>query len=656
MRKNLGVLVFALGLLAVAWVAAVHAVSNPMVLAVCALIALVYCIGGNELRRYRQATASLQAAVNELKETPEQLEPWLQSVDAGLHTVVRLRVAGERIALPAPALSAYLSGVLVLLGMLGTLLGMMVTLQGTGLALESASDLQAIRDSLAAPVKGLGYAFGTSIAGIATSAVLGVLTALCRRERLAAGRALDAAIAGPLKVFTRGYRDDDAWRLMREQSQLMPVLVERLHTLADALERRDAAAHTQQETRQEAFLARSETAYTQLAERVRSALEESVAQGAQAASRALQPVAEATMAEIAASARRLHDGVQQTAQQNLQAQVEHLQRITVDMGERWQQALEAQQHNNANAMASLHALFAQIGMDVSERGDRLLTNASTQQQAAHQALLTAQQEAQQRAMDEMRQQAAALLEQLASAQQIAHSTVIAHDAQRMQAWQVALAEQRRALQESADAIAQQGRQNANDTIVEISKLMQTASAAPQAAASVIGEMRQALSESMLRDTAMLEERNQLLATLGTLLQTVNHASLEQKQAVDALVETSAALVEQVGTRLDARIEADANKLDAAATRAAAGAVEVASVADAFGAAVDIFAASNAQIAERLERVESTLEKSLTRSDEQLAYYVAQAREVVDLSLLAQRQIVDDLRKLDGQRSAAASAT
>lgn len=655
MRKNLGVLVFALGLLAVAWVAAVHAVSNPMVLAVCALIALVYCIGGNELRRYRQATASLQAAVNELKETPEQLEPWLQSVDAGLRTVVRLRVAGERIALPAPALSAYLSGVLVLLGMLGTLLGMMVTLQGTGLALESASDLQAIRDSLAAPVKGLGYAFGTSIAGIATSAVLGVLTALCRRERLAAGRALDAAIAGPLNVFTRGYRDDDAWRLMREQSQLMPALVERLHTLADALERRDAAAHTQQKTRQEAFLARSEVAYTQLAERVRSALEESVAQGAQAASRALQPVAEATMAEIAASARRLHDDVQQTAQQNLQAQVEHLQRTTADMGERWQQALDAQQHNNANAMASLHTLFAQIGMDVSERGDRLLANASAQQQAAHQALLTAQQEAQQRAMDEMRQQAAALLEQLASAQQTAHSTVIAHDAQRMQAWQAALAEQRRALQESADAIAQQGRQNANDTIVEISKLMQTASAAPQAAASVIGEMRQALSESMLRDTAMLEERNQLLATLGTLLQTVNHASLEQKQAVDALVETSAALVEQVGTRLDARIEADANKLDAAATRAAAGAVEVASVADAFAAAVDIFAASNAQIAERLERVESTLEKTLTRSDEQLAYYVAQAREVVDLSLLAQRQIVDDLRKLDGQRSAAASA-
>ncbi|MBV2208350.1 MAG: hypothetical protein KUL77_02155 [Thermomonas sp.] len=655
MRKNLGVLVFALGLLAVVWVAAVHAVSNPMVLVVCALIALVYCIGGNELRRYRQATASLQAAVDGLKETPEQLEPWLQSVDAGLRTVVRLRVAGERIALPAPALSAYLSGVLVLLGMLGTLLGMMVTLQGTGLALESASDLQAIRDSLAAPVKGLGYAFGTSIAGIATSAVLGVLTALCRRERLAAGRALDAAIAGPLNVFTRGYRDDDAWRLMREQSQLMPALVERLHTLADSLERRDAAAHTQQKTRQEAFLARSEVAYTQLAERVRSALEESVAQGAQAASRALQPVAEATMAEIAASARRLHDGVQQTAQQNLQAQVEHLQRTTVDMGERWQQALEAQQHNNANAMASLHTLFAQIGMDVSERGDRLLANASAQQQAAHQALLTAQQEAQQRAMDEMRQQAAALLEQLASAQQTAHSTVIAHDAQRMQAWQAALAEQRRALQESADAIAQQGRQHANDTIVEISKLMQTASAAPQAAASVIGEMRQALSESMLRDTAMLEERNQLLATLGTLLQTVNHASLEQKQAVDALVETSAALVEQVGTRLDARIEADANKLDAAATRAAAGAVEVASVADAFAAAVDIFAASNAQIAERLERVESTLEKTLTRSDEQLAYYVAQAREVVDLSLLAQRQIVDDLRKLDGQRSAAASA-
>ena len=35
---------------------------------------------------------------------------------------------------------------------------------------------------------------------------------------------------------------------------------------------------------------------------------------------------------------------------------------------------------------------------------------------------------------------------------------------------------------------------------------------------------------------------------------------------------------------------------------------------------------------------------MARSDEQLAYYVAQAREVIDLSLMSQKQIVEDLQQ------------
>jgi hypothetical protein len=39
---------------------------------------------------------------------------------------------------------------------------------------------------------------------------------------------------------------------------------------------------------------------------------------------------------------------------------------------------------------------------------------------------------------------------------------------------------------------------------------------------------------------------------------------------------------------------------------------------------------------------------MSRSDEQLAYYVAQAREVIDLSISAQQGIVEDLRRLHGK--------
>jgi alpha-glucosidase (family GH31 glycosyl hydrolase) len=52
--------------------------------------------------------------------------------------------------------------------------------------------------------------------------------------------------------------------------------------------------------------------------------------------------------------------------------------------------------------------------------------------------------------------------------------------------------------------------------------------------------------------------------------------------------------------------------------------------------------------ETLQRIEDSLNKSVARSDEQLAYYVAQAREVIDLSILSQKQIVEDLQQLSGK--------
>ena len=103
-------------------------------------------------------------------------------------------------------MTPYLVGLLVLLGMLGTFLGMVVTLNGAVMALESTTDLPTIRAALAAPVKGLGLAFGTSVAGVAASAMLGLVSALCRRERLQAAQALDARIATSLRPFSLAHQ------------------------------------------------------------------------------------------------------------------------------------------------------------------------------------------------------------------------------------------------------------------------------------------------------------------------------------------------------------------------------------------------------------------------------------------------------------------
>jgi hypothetical protein len=46
---------------------------------------------------------------------------------------------------------------------------------------------------------------------------------------------------------------------------------------------------------------------------------------------------------------------------------------------------------------------------------------------------------------------------------------------------------------------------------------------------------------------------------------------------------------------------------------------------------------------------------MARSDEQLGYYVAQAREVVELSVMSQKQILENLQELAQTRSQPGSA-
>ena len=275
-------LVFALGLAVVAWIAAGYVGSHPLALAVTLLVGTLYVLGGVELLRYRRATAGLLAA---LQAPPAQdgLAAWLARLDPQLRNAVRQRIEGGQAPLPGPALTPYLVGMLVLLGMLGTLLGMLVTLRGTGVALQSASDLQAVRDSLAAPVEGLGVAFGTSIAGIAASAMLGLLAALCRRERAEVVRELDAASQGALHVHTRGYQRDRVLRLMQAQAEAVPALVDRLEAMASALERQAQAAHEQQAARQEAFHAHGRDGWEQLAATLAGVLERGAATSARAA-------------------------------------------------------------------------------------------------------------------------------------------------------------------------------------------------------------------------------------------------------------------------------------------------------------------------------------------------------------------------------------
>ena len=189
---------FLLGALAVIWVAAAVATSHPLVLGMAAIIGGVYVFGAIELRQYRATTTALSQALTQIPTDLQNLNDWLITLPSGLHNPVRQRVEGERTGLPGPALTPYLVGLLVMLGMLGTFLGMVVTLNGAVFALEGSSSVAGIRAAFSEPIKGLGLAFGTSVAGVAASAMLGLMVALARRERAGADR-------------LRGWQEMEAW-------------------------------------------------------------------------------------------------------------------------------------------------------------------------------------------------------------------------------------------------------------------------------------------------------------------------------------------------------------------------------------------------------------------------------------------------------------
>ncbi|MFU1932890.1 DUF802 domain-containing protein [Bordetella avium] len=934
MTRLLHIIVFLTGLAAIGWIGAGYAGTNPLALSITALIAVCYLAGAIELLCYQQATRSLTRALQGLSTAPAQLSDWLDSLHPSLRNTARLRIEGERISLPGPALTPYLVGLLVLLGMLGTFLGMVATLRGTGMALESATDLAAMRASLAAPVKGLGFAFGTSVAGVAASAMLGLLSALCRRSRLQAGQLLDTQAATTLRAYSLAHQREESFKLLRGQAEVMPALAEQLAAMMAAMQRQNQTLNEQLLAGQQAFHSKTEAVYGRLANSVETALTHSVSASAQAAGAAIQPAVETTMQTLARETTAWRETITQAMQaqmdglsarlektsaalagnwshalaeqqqtnqilnQDLRATLEGFSAgfdtragaLLADVSARlehstsalaagsehtaqaWSQALQRQQENQEALAAQLSAALAQFAGTFETRSASLLTQiterlttvtdsvtatqtgvaatwqtALAEQRTAQHALtrelsgmleqfgqnfdqratslvdgvaarldgaagsianhaqhtlaawqeaLASQQQGQQAlnqclrstleqfahtfetrsgalidgiaarlessaaavsantantlqewrsALDGQAREQAALAQHLRDAlagfaaafdtrsaslvdkvaarldvttEQLArawgealaqheqasaaltgahqqaldaaaqrfedhsasllatvdqahgrlHGELAARDEARLSAWTQSLAGVAAALrtewedtgnrslarqQEICDNfsaaisdITTQADMQSQRTIAEIERLLEAASQAPKAAADMVAELRQKLSDSMARDNAMLQERGHLLETVDTLLQAINHASTEQRSAVDALVASSAELLDRVGHRFTEHIAGETGKIAAVADQVSGSAADVASLGEALGTAVRLFDESNSKLVAQLERIESALAKSLTRSDEQLAYYVAQAREVVDLSMLSQKQILQELRQIN----------
>ncbi len=574
---------FAAGLLAIAWVGWGFAGSNPLALAMTVLIAAVYLMGAYEVLQFRRTTAALAGALNEAQPGLQDIAAWLERVPATLRNTVRMRIEGERAVLPGLALTPYLVGLLVMLGMLGTFLGMVVTFKGAVFALEGSTDLQAIRSALAEPIKGLALSFGTSVAGVASSAMLGLLSALARRERLDAARLLDGRMATVFRPHSFPHQRQETYQALQRQAEALPAVASQLQALMDGLDRRSAALDLQLVAQQARFHAEATQAYTTLAATVAGTLEKNLAAGAQAAREHLQQGMATAVAGITQAADRQHERLFAATQDQLDGVAQRFGRTAQGVSDAWGAALAGQA---SSAGAQLDRLDATLGGFTQTFEQRSASLLATVQDNARQTLDTA-------------------------ARDIAAG---AHDhAARLQQ--------------------------------EMSRLMETAADAPRAAAAVITQLREEMSRLTERDTRAMEERAELLSQVNTLVQGLGQAAQDQRAAVEGLAQSAQAVLQEAGERFEALLKTQAGEASASAAQVAAGAIDVASLGEAFHHGTVLFSAASEKLSDSLQRVEAAVQQSAARSDEQLAYYVAQAREVIDLSIASQQGIVEDLRRL-----------
>lgn len=718
MSKRFFAAAFGIGLATVAWVGLGFVGSSWLALVMTALIGAVYLLGAFELWQFRGASTALSAALADIPQPLSSLDDWLDRLPPALRNAVRLRIGGERGGLPGPALTPYLVGLLVMLGMLGTFLGMVVTFKGAVFALEGSADLQAMRSALAAPIKGLGLSFGTSVAGVAASAMLGLMSAISRRERLDVARQLDTRVATVLRPFSLAHQRHEAFRALQAQATVLPQVVDKLEAMMERIERRSQHLDEQLLQRQSHFHRDATLIYAGLAETVGASLQDSLAAGARAAGESIVPVVESAMTRIAQESQRMQARLGEEARAQVDVLSHQFSATARTVSETWSAALQDHVRTSDALAGNLQRTLASFAEALEQRSEALvetvqgsLARSQSEQSVAEQQRLQAWSQALQATAAELQghwqrvgdetiahQQAVCrALERTASevaghaseqagrtladvAQLLARSDELVRSridtearwveqhGQRMDQlaglWGTELAALRQEesqrgqaaverLGELQAAVAQHLATLGSALEAPLSRLLHTASEVPQAAASVIAQLRQEMSRLAERDNHALQERTVLLENIGALLNGVNKASHEQRTAIEALVTSASSVLDQAGGQFVQTLQTHAGKAADVAGHVSASAIELASLGEGFGHSVQLFQASNDKLLESLQRIEASLTRSTARSDEQLAYYVAQAREVIDLSIASQQGLVDNLRELQGKPVAVA---
>lgn len=636
MSRLFFILAFGIGIAVVCWIGAGFIDSDLLALAFTGLIGVVYCLGFGELVNFRRQTWQLAEKVGQLPESHEQVAGWLNALPQPLQFPVERRIEGHAAGLPGPQLTPYLTGLLVMLGLLGTFAGMIVTLGGAASALDNSTELSAIRSALAAPIAGLSLAFGTSIAGVAASAMLGLASTLSRRDRLQASRTLDTALREKLHHLSADHQRQQAFQALETQARALPEMASAMERMTTRMEQLGQQLEQSLTRNQQEFHSTVGSHYQTLADSVAQSLKTALDDSSKQAAERVEPIVTQAMEHLQKDAHTLQQSWSDDARQHLAELTAGFQKTTSEAGERWQQNLNEQQQLNARILETLEQRSQQSQHQLLEQLKTCASDITKQQQIG----LTEQQQQLAESAEHLKSSSAELVEsQRAGIEQLV--ATIGKQLSELREQEAGRTDASAARMESLEAtVAKHLAELGTALEGPMTRLIETASETPKAAAEVIRQLQSEIARNSERENELLEERQRLVQELDSLLESQRSTADSQRDAVDALISDAGETLTGISERFNTLIQEQSQQLGKLGDDITGSSQEVGALSDAFAQAIELFSQSNQQVIASLSDIQKALDNAGTRHDEQLAYYVAQAREVIDLSVSAQKDVID----------------
>ncbi|MEE2959207.1 MAG: hypothetical protein VYA34_00575 [Myxococcota bacterium] len=628
---------FLLGMLVLGYIGVGYLEVDTIALTLVGMITLAFSLGVAEVRKHFEYLEHIDVELHGFT-VDGSMAPKVSDLPNGLNEVAKRWVWTQDVCLNLLVMTPYFMGLVVMLGLIGTFLGLTDTLNGTRVALTEMSDLSAVRESLTKPIGGLSRAFGTSVAGVLASAILGALSTMASLTR----RSVSKEVNGWLELHFRhevpAYRQAESLEVVARKLEEFPDFVEGLrpvvNQIVDEIQGRVGGQF-------EMWLQhRSEVENTQR-EKWTAALD-----------------------QINAVQKNSFEGLLKGWLEKDKLLNEHRQANWKEELEVFRAAMCAWSEERQEAETGRAKAFSEVMEKNTQRMMQGLESANTTflgtVEASRKSLLTTI-ESSQKALVETENEIRTLVVESKGMIETLAQSCDEMDKRRGEYLGELVQTSETGLERLSEAVGESLAKSSHVYAGELKSLSVNIQEEGNRHIQMVQDATRELNEVSQSFAAFLEEQRKKTDvwhnSCGSVLEGLEGARYDIKVLAESQGETIVSLVEESKRQLNKLTEASEEELHGtrkemteSASLIATSGIELNALSEMFGGSVEHFRESNAQLLEGISRLEQTLMKVGEQSDEKFSIYVEQAREMLDRSMLSQKEIFEHLRELSPRSS------